>query len=146
MDLTVFPLYADGSTGDALVEVKLSEYPPHAAHELGAHILDAARRAPDTARHAMGPRPVALDITLTLDAPELPPHSPECRGIGAGASTRDLERCERCRRDQTGSPLPDPPEELRDAWARFREGGDVSQSELRKLDEWRAECAEAAGF
>lgn len=44
------------------------------------------------------------------------------------------------------SPLPDPPPELADAWERFQHGGGVEGWELSKLDEWRADCAQDAGF
>lgn len=46
------------------------------------------------------------------------------------------------------SPLPEPPAELADAWRRFQGGGagDVTGYELRALDEWRADCAQDAGF
>jgi hypothetical protein len=36
---------------------------------------------------------------------------------------------------------PEPPEHLADAWRRFQEGGEVSQWELRHLDEWRMDVA-----
>jgi hypothetical protein len=44
--------------------------------------------------------------------------------------------------------LPDPPAHLADAWARYQGGGgaDVTPSELRALDEWRGEVAEAMGL
>jgi hypothetical protein len=43
-------------------------------------------------------------------------------------------------------PLGDPPEHLADAWERYQRGDRVDASELRRLDEWRGERAEAAGF
>ena len=39
---------------------------------------------------------------------------------------------------------PDPPEDLRDAWARFQKGESVTPQELRDLDEWRADVHEDA--
>lgn len=42
--------------------------------------------------------------------------------------------------------LPDPPSELADAWARFQRGDHVEPYEARRLDEWRADCAQDAGF
>lgn len=67
MDLTVFPLYADGSTGDAAVETALPERTDDQAHEVGVLIIDAAIRVQRNARHAMDRMPVGLDITLTFD-------------------------------------------------------------------------------
>lgn len=55
-------------------------------------------------------------------------------------------------RGETGGPvppagLPDPPPDLADAWRRYQStDGGVTTTELSELDEWRAECAEAAGF
>lgn len=46
----------------------------------------------------------------------------------------------------SSSPLGPPPPELEDAWDRYQHGGDVESWELTKLDEWRAERAEEAGF
>jgi hypothetical protein len=43
-------------------------------------------------------------------------------------------------------PLGDPPEHLADAWERYQRGDQVDAGELRRLDEWRGERAEAAGF
>lgn len=48
--------------------------------------------------------------------------------------------------DDDTSPLPDPPAKLADAWARFQRGEHIEPYEGRALDEWRSECAEAAGF
>lgn len=45
-----------------------------------------------------------------------------------------------------GSQLPDPPEDLADAWRRFQAGERVEPYEARKLDEWRGDCAADAGF
>lgn len=42
--------------------------------------------------------------------------------------------------------LPDPPEHLADAWRRFQAGEGVEEWEARRLDEWRADCAQDAGF
>ena len=39
---------------------------------------------------------------------------------------------------------PDPPEHLADAWSRFQRGEECTPSELRKLDEWRADAREEA--
>lgn len=39
---------------------------------------------------------------------------------------------------------PAPPEHLADAWRRYQETGDVTESELRALDEWRADAREDA--
>ena len=43
-------------------------------------------------------------------------------------------------------PLGNPPEHLRDAWERYQHGGRVQPYELRALDEWRADVAEADGY
>lgn len=46
-----------------------------------------------------------------------------------------------------GAPsLPEPPAHLADAWARHQRGDTVEGHELSRLDEWRADCAQAAGF
>lgn len=45
-----------------------------------------------------------------------------------------------------GSQLPDPPEDLADAWRRYQAGERVEPYEARKLDEWRGDCAADAGF
>jgi hypothetical protein len=44
------------------------------------------------------------------------------------------------------NPLGDPPADLADAWARYQRGDHIEPFELRKLDEWRAERAEEAGY
>jgi hypothetical protein len=44
------------------------------------------------------------------------------------------------------SPLGDPPVELADAWRRYQLGIHVEGWELSKLDEWRAERAQEAGY
>lgn len=44
------------------------------------------------------------------------------------------------------SPLPEPPDNLKDAWARFQRGDHVEPHEARALDEWRADCAQDAGY
>lgn len=48
--------------------------------------------------------------------------------------------------DEPTSPLPDPPENLADAWRRYQVGEPVEPWEVRKLDEWRVDCARDAGF
>jgi hypothetical protein len=45
-----------------------------------------------------------------------------------------------------GSPLPEPPEKIADAWRRFQAGEHVEHYEARAIDEWRSMCAEDAGF
>jgi hypothetical protein len=48
---------------------------------------------------------------------------------------------------EPADPLGDPPADLADAWERFQHGGgDVTASELRALDEWRASRAEEDGY
>jgi hypothetical protein len=49
---------------------------------------------------------------------------------------------------EADNPLGDPPAELADAWARFQKlGADgVTATEDRKLNDWRRERAEEAGF
>lgn len=42
--------------------------------------------------------------------------------------------------------LPDPPEDLADAWRRYQAGEHVEPAEARALDEWRSDCARDAGF
>lgn len=42
--------------------------------------------------------------------------------------------------------LGEPPAELADAWARYQRGDKVEGYELSKLDEWRADRAQEAGF
>lgn len=46
----------------------------------------------------------------------------------------------------TPTGLPDPPEDLRDAWARYQRGEHVEGYEQRALDEWRGDVAEEAGY
>lgn len=53
-----------------------------------------------------------------------------------------LRDCER----RDSSPLPDPPADLADAWQRFQQGEPCEPYELRRIDEWRADCAADAGF
>lgn len=36
---------------------------------------------------------------------------------------------------------PEPPEDLADAWRRYQAGEEVTQAELRELDEWRTDVA-----
>lgn len=38
-----------------------------------------------------------------------------------------------------------PPEHPADAWRRYQENGDVTQGELRELDEWRTDVAQDKG-
>ena len=44
------------------------------------------------------------------------------------------------------SPLPEPPAHLADAWQRFQAGEMLDETDTRKLDEWRADCAAADGY
>lgn len=43
-----------------------------------------------------------------------------------------------------GGDMPEPPEELADAWRRYQAGEDIPGYELRRLDEWRADAREDA--
>lgn len=50
------------------------------------------------------------------------------------------------RPDTRHSALPEPPAHLADAWARYQRGEHIEGYEMSKLDEWRADCAQDAGF
>lgn len=60
----------------------------------------------------------------------------------------DCERAEPHARHPVNpaSPLGDPPVELADAWRRYQLGIHVEGWEQTKLDEWRAERAQEAGY